>query len=387
MGHSNEPLPRIQRKLLQCWLVGLLLGIAPIVASAADRTPPLFEKPGAFRELTHVRFQGVTEERSLSDSEIVVGVFRGNQQRAYPLRVLGEHRIINDNFGGPVVVTWDADSGSARAFIAEQDARRLNFRFQGWHLGVMVLRDNESGSLWSHLTGYSLGGERRGQHLEPLAVVVTTWSAWRGRYPESQIPEFDYRSVYKTTFPISSLKLSPEATRSLARPDDRLTAETRVLGVSHGGQSKAYRLDPLRELTLDRLGGRDIAILHLPSGETAVLESNVDGQKLRLHLESIGDALRLVDAEGEPVDLSGVILNGPRQGKRLPTVNAVETKWYAWAAYHPETLVDGLASTTKGVCLPILLPQPPQRPAREKPTPKATRKERRDQRRKAAAER
>lgn len=44
---------------------------------------------------------------TLPDDELVIGVELGGEARAYPVRVLSAHEIVNDEIGGqPFAVTW-----------------------------------------------------------------------------------------------------------------------------------------------------------------------------------------------------------------------------------------------------------------------------------------
>ena len=49
----------------------------------------------------------VSEVKNLADTEPVVGRIINGKARAYPLRILTWHEIVNDTVGGvPVAVTW-----------------------------------------------------------------------------------------------------------------------------------------------------------------------------------------------------------------------------------------------------------------------------------------
>lgn len=45
-------------------------------------------------------------EPRLADDDVVVGVLRGGRARAYPLRVLDWHEVVNDELGGPLLVSY-----------------------------------------------------------------------------------------------------------------------------------------------------------------------------------------------------------------------------------------------------------------------------------------
>lgn len=58
-------------------------------------------------------FRGVTSEPRLRGDDRVIGVARDGEARAYPLRVLTWHEVVNDTFGGPLLVTYCPLCGSA----------------------------------------------------------------------------------------------------------------------------------------------------------------------------------------------------------------------------------------------------------------------------------
>jgi len=352
----------------------------------------LFEKPGAFPELNAPGVGPLAECQQLSEEELVVGIRQGNRSRCYPLRLLGEHRVLNDRMDDPVVITWDVDSSSARAYLARVEGRELSFRFQGWVQGTLLLRDNQTGSVWSHLTGYALGGSARGQQLSEIPVQVTTLGRWRRRHPTSELPTLDYATHYRGSYPRISLQLADGAQRSLPPLDARLPMQTLVLGVRQGGVAKAYPLERLQGVRSDRLAGRDIVLVRDETLASAVFEPQIDGQRLELSLLTLEGTPLLAADDGSLFDLSGRAVSGPLVGRQLPPVAAVEVKWYGWAGFHPQTLVDGEPDQSGGECPPLLFPGPrrtvsdPNSPPNTNPpaTPRQARKDRRDARRKGA---
>jgi hypothetical protein len=384
MWGASEGVPRVR---LGMRLVRRLLwgGVAALWLSAFAHAQPrgtLFEMPGAFQELTRPQTLPGSFVTPLSDEELVVGLRRGGTTRAYPLRVLGDHRVINDDLAGPVTVTWDVDSGMARALVPQVGPQLLTLRFQGWYLGVMVLRDLETGSLWSPLTGYCLAGRLRGTQLATVPVFVGRWADWRQRAPESEVPNVDYTTGYRTSYPRETLQLSPQATRSLGAVDDRLAPETRVAGVVLGGMAKAWPLAGLNNCQLDRLGDRRLVVCRSPDGGLTAFEPRVGGKSLELGVVEIDGRSQLLGSDGTLVDPSGQITVGLLAGTDLPAVDIVETRWSAWSSYYPNTLIEGLPGAATGTSPPVLLPAPVLAPS-ETPDSRriVPRRERRDQRR------
>jgi hypothetical protein len=70
----------------------------------------------------------------------------------------------------------------------ELDGRVLTFLVSGklWR-NSLVMQDEETGTLWSHITGEALAGELAGASLELVPAVQTTWAAWRAAHPETRV--------------------------------------------------------------------------------------------------------------------------------------------------------------------------------------------------------
>ena len=366
---------------LRAMVGGVLTALWLSTLACAQPRGMLFELPGAFPEL--IRPPAILGDAlvPLSDEELVVGLQRGGRARAYPLRLLGDHRVINDDLAGPVAITWDVDAGMARALVPQVGVQRLTLRFQGWYLGAMVLRDLETGSLWSPLTGYCLAGVHRGTQLATLPVFAGGWADWRLRSPQTEVPNVDYATRYRTSYPRETQRLSPQATRSLGPLDARLPPETRVVGVVLGGVAKAWPVASLRKCQVEALGDRGVVICQAADGGLSAFEPRLAGRPLTLGVVDIDGRPQLLGADGTLVDPSGTITVGVLAGTELPRVDIVETSWTAWSSYYPNSLLEGLPGTATGVCAPVLLPAPViQSPLPQEAVRPGARKSRRDRR-------
>ncbi len=57
--------------------------------------------------LFHPDYLPADEARFMKDNEQVLGVFINDVARAYPLRILSWHELVNDDFGpDPILVSW-----------------------------------------------------------------------------------------------------------------------------------------------------------------------------------------------------------------------------------------------------------------------------------------
>lgn len=51
----------------------------------------------------------------------------------------------------------------------------------------LVMRDLETGSLWSHILGRAMRGPLLGKVLTILPAELTTWADWSGRHPQTSV--------------------------------------------------------------------------------------------------------------------------------------------------------------------------------------------------------
>ncbi len=116
---------------------------------------------------------------------------------AYPYEVLQAVGVVNDTIGGrPVTIFWAAgtasaldaptvaagrDIGSAVAFSALLDGRRLTFRVEEGRI-----RDVETGSEWD-LLGRSVAGAMMGRQLTPVVSINHFWFSWAAFKPETRV--------------------------------------------------------------------------------------------------------------------------------------------------------------------------------------------------------
>lgn len=98
----------------------------------------------------------------------------GSRLKLYPLELLQEKRIINDNLGKtPIVVVYDPDTFAFHAY----ERRELIFR-----VGADNKPEDESGRQWDLFTGTA--GEAT---LKALPATPWLINAWKRFYPRGQI--------------------------------------------------------------------------------------------------------------------------------------------------------------------------------------------------------
>jgi hypothetical protein len=122
------------------------------------------------------------------DDDVIVLV-QGSEARAYPLRVLDYHEIVNDSVGDlPVAVTWCPLCGSAVVYDRRVDERVLTFGVSGKLADDdLVMYDRETDSEWKQSLGEAIGGPLEGTELDVVPAQVTTWERFRTDHQEGQV--------------------------------------------------------------------------------------------------------------------------------------------------------------------------------------------------------
>ena len=134
-------------------------------------------------------FVAVSEVDGLADTEPVVGLVVGGEARAYPLRVLIWHEIVNDTVGGvPVTVTYCPLCNSSIAFDRRIDGRVLDFGTTGkLRNSDLVMYDRQTESWWQQFMGEGIVGEMTGRKLKMLPSRLESFARFRERAPEGRV--------------------------------------------------------------------------------------------------------------------------------------------------------------------------------------------------------
>jgi hypothetical protein len=139
----------------------------------------------------------------LVGSDLVIGVVVAGVARAYPLRVLHWHEVVNDTLGGmPIAVAWHPLSGAAVVLDRRHDARELSLGVSGlvWNSHHLLYdRDGKPPSLWAPILGTAVAGPAAGDTLAVIPSAVVAWERWRRAHPATTAPWPDpaMRQAYK----------------------------------------------------------------------------------------------------------------------------------------------------------------------------------------------
>ncbi|MCI0430530.1 MAG: DUF3179 domain-containing protein [Rhodospirillales bacterium] len=136
------------------------------------------------------RFAGVaTAGKELDPDEPVISLNLNGTPRAYPLRVLIWHEIVNDTVGGlPVAVTYCPLCNAAIVFGREVDGVILDFGTTGrLRNSDLVMYDRQTESWWQQYDGTAIVGTMTGKRLDRLAARLEAFRLFSERHPDGEV--------------------------------------------------------------------------------------------------------------------------------------------------------------------------------------------------------
>ncbi len=135
------------------------------------------------------KFQPVFQIRDIGELEPVISVVIGQDARAYPLRIMLWHEIVNDTIGGvPVLVSYCPLCNSGVVFDRRVDDHVLEFGNTGRirHFD-MVMYDHQTESWWQQFTGTAIVGAFAGKVMELVPSRLESLAQFRDRAPEGLV--------------------------------------------------------------------------------------------------------------------------------------------------------------------------------------------------------
>lgn len=273
------------------------------------------------------------EASYLLPDDLVFGVEINGDARAYPLRIIGWHEMLNDVIGGvPVALAYCTLCGAGILFETQVADQADPFVFGSSGLlyrSNKLMFDRQTQSLWNQFTGEPIGGAlmESGIALPILPLATTTWAAWRTAHPETtvlsletgHIRNYDSGVVYKEYF------ASPDLMFPTVTDETRLLQKDFVFGLRVPGGAKAWPLSAFEggQVINDGVGFVDV-----------VLIGSADSRTVRAY-DSMG--LRFTGTPEVPIaggmwEVSEAALLGP-QGQRLPRLPGHISYWFAWDGY------------------------------------------------------
>lgn len=254
--------------------------------------------------LDNPQFVAAEAANFLKPQDRVLGVSYAGVARAYPIRILNYHEIVNDRLNGKaIVVSFCPLCGSGMAFVATINGVDLQFGVSGLLYNSDVLMyDRQTKSLWSQLKRLAVTGPMKETRLESLPISHTTWREWKLRHPDTEVltTETGFRRNYRAD-PYPNYRRSGRLYFPVDKESKLYRRKTTVMGLEIDGQFKAYPFAELRK-------------------GPAKFSDEFQNQQFDVYFDKDNDTARVVDDNGD----------------EIPTTIAF---WFAWYAFHPESVI------------------------------------------------
>ncbi|MGH7207036.1 MAG: DUF3179 domain-containing protein [Nitrospiraceae bacterium] len=240
----------------------------------------------------------------LKEEDRVLGLSVGTEAKAYPIKILNWHEIVNDTNGGSaVVVTYCPLCGTGIGFDARINGQRSTFGVSGLlYQSDLLMYDHQTDSLWSQIAMQAVAGPLTGTRLTPLFLEHTTWGEWRRAHPHTLVLSISTGHVRDyDRDPYLGYAERRDLMFDTTHFDPSYHPKEWVLGLEVNGTFKAYPFSELKKVK-------------------GPFMDQVNGQTVRIHLNARAQSASATDAAGKP----------------LPSIMAF---WFAWSAFHPDTQV------------------------------------------------
>lgn len=272
----------------------------------------------------------------LNPDDPVFGVVINGDVRAYPLRIMDWHEMLNDVVGGiPVSLAYCTLCGSAILFETSWPGRQLPFVFgsSGFlYRSNKLMYDTTTNSLWNQFTGRPVVGKLTGSGIElkTRPVVITRWSDWLTRHPQTKVLDVQtgHPRDYSGGVPYGDYFASPDLMFPTRTDEKRLKQKDLVFALRSSVVEKAW---PLAMFD----GG-------------AVINDSAGILELVLVGDSATQTVRAYRSEGltftKTLSTDHVLHNGETwrvtedalvapDGRTLPRLPGHVAYWFAWSSY------------------------------------------------------
>ncbi len=318
--------------------------------------------PDGIPPLDQPSFQHAAAVSWLSAVEPVIAIEINGEAKAYPVQILTWHEIVNDVVGGvPVTVAYCPLCNSALAYDRRLGDRILDFGTAGeLYDSSLVTYDRQTESLWTHFDATAVVGHLTGDQLTTLPVQMVSWEDFRVAHPDGLVlsritgfgrdygrnPYTGYDSAESRPFLFTGdidPRLEPKERVIVVRHDDEpavvlsleMVFEAGARAFEAHGRDLVAVVDPGTSSPLDS----ELVELGFDQGAVGVFVAELDGDPVDLHRTESG----FVDSvSGITFDVLGQAADG--SGRRLESVEHLDTFWFAIAAFDPDSVILDSAS-------------------------------------------
>jgi Protein of unknown function (DUF3179)/Galactose oxidase, central domain len=257
--------------------------------------------------ITKPKFLSAKDADFLQADERVVGAFVDKIAKAYPIRILKWHEVVNDiTDGKPVVMTFCPLTGDSALYERKVGGKTVIMSpTDKLYESTTTFSDSATHSLWSQFDGKAIAGPEKGKKLPQLASILTTWALWKAFHPNTLVLSTDtgFARDYRSD-PFTDYERADTIKFPVSNDDSRVPRNEMVLGVDVDHHAEAFpftRMLGTKMPIVTRIGDKKITIVFDPATGTA----------------------------------------GAADDKEH--ISAYTGAWFGWAAFHPSSEIWGKA--------------------------------------------
>lgn len=208
--------------------------------------------------------------------------------KAYPIKVLNWHEIVNDVVGGtPIAVIYCPLCDSVSVVDRRVGDDTLEFGVSGLlYNSNVVMYDRTHDALWSQEHTGAISGPHVGKPLTHLwSWRIVPAKSWRTAHPDA--PVLTYATGYRRSYAAGAYHhyfTHDELKFPVDHKDDRLPNKTPVIGVVAGDVARAYPLSAIAAapegVLRDTLGDGEVVLRSTDEGKGVAIESIPDGGRV-----------------------------------------------------------------------------------------------------------
>ena len=217
----------------------------------------------------------------LEASDPVIVVEHESLVKAYPLRILIWHEIVNDAVGGrPLTITFCPLCNTALVFDREVGDRTLDFGTTGsLRHSDLIMYDRQTETWWQQATGEAIVGDLLGTHLEYYPANTLAWDTVKELYPHAEV--LSQRTGYGRSYGRNPYVGYDSQSRPIAgffreAPDPRLPALERVAAVDLGsGWAASFDELAANRVANDEVEGAPFVVFWQPGASSALDQGSI----------------------------------------------------------------------------------------------------------------
>lgn len=286
-------------------------------------------------------FTNINNVGFLSDNDLVIGMVKNAEAKAYPHIVMDWHEISNDQIGDTfVTLNYCPLTGTAFAWESITNGVRSTFGVSGLLYNAnLILYDRNTDSNWSQLQLECVNGDLIGNKPTVLNVIETNWKTWKALYPGSKVltTNTGFARNYGTS-PYGDYATNNN--RFIFRPDiinPALPNKDRVYCIIDE-VAKVYQFSDFDngKVIKDTFNNKNYILVGNESVINA-FELKVPFLDTTFEYElntSQGSIFK--DDLGNTWSIFGEVLSGPQIGSSLQSPKSVVSYWFAIAAFYPD---------------------------------------------------